>query len=146
MQLFENRQQKTLLISKAKSQLLEIQAITGKRNSEIAKDLGISYRTLYGLENENQFSGQLLRGLQLLLENIRLTARIEELENALRTVQGLAAPAAGYQLNENPVNYHQNAAVEPSYPGQDVEARPYRLKKPRPAGRPQKPGAVSKAK
>lgn len=104
MKLFQNSQQKTLLIAEAKSFLFEIQSVTGKKNSEISKELGVSYRTLYGLEKEKQISRQLLKGLELYLDNLKLRRHIVKVEAAAKTF-GITLPLfdlEGSQWNENP--------------------------------------------
>lgn len=101
MILSKNRQRNNLFIKEGKQLLIDIQDFTGKKNSEIAPILGVKYHTLWALESEKSGSEQLKISLQNYLDNLKLRARLVQIETSLKTL-GITVPL--YEVEGNPMN------------------------------------------
>lgn len=116
MSLRKNIQEEISFKEDCLSLLFDVKQFANQKNPWIAEQLGVVSGTLSGLETgERNGSRQLKCGLELLLENLKMRKRLDELETALRPFGALVmseTTAATDEMVSVPVTYQKTAAVK----------------------------------
>jgi hypothetical protein len=100
MTLSPKRQQENEVNLQCSAKIVDIKEFASLKIVDIAEILGVRYETISRASNGKTGSPQLLSGLEILLENLRLKKRLDALEQAIRTMQTVK-PSPHFAMNES---------------------------------------------
>lgn len=101
MTLRQHIQEENNIASDIQRILFSINEIKKLKNYEIAEKIGVTPETISRGISGKYGSTQLLKALELLLENIQMRERLDQIEAAQRTMALLTAPTGPHVFNDH---------------------------------------------